>query len=343
MVVSSWTPSRGELVHAIMVREFGGPEKLQLVELPDPQPGPGEVLVAVAAAGVNRADALARSGGYHRAGKPPLLLGLEGAGTVAGVGPGVTQLRIGQRVVALGATNDPGFYAEFAVVPAAMVVPVPDDVELTEAAALPTAWLTAWYCLRRLADLQSGETVLIHAAASGVGSAAVQIAIDAGATVIGTARSSGKTSWARELGATAVLDTSAMDSGTMIEDVRRLTSGRGADVVLDTVGGQTFAVSLRAAAYAARVVSLANVALAPSTIDTRDFYPKNIRILGFQITALIEHGYDPRPDLRELLDGIGSGRFSVPVDVTFPLVQAEQAHRRLEARANRGKVLLTIP
>jgi len=114
------------------------------------------------------------------------------------------------------------------------------------------------------------------------------------------------------------------------------------NVAFDLVGGQAFTDSLKAVGYAGRVLAMANVALAPSTIDTRDFYPKNVRIFGFQITALLEHGYDPRPDLVKLLDGIAAGRFTVNIDATFPLAQAADAHRHLEQRSNRGKVLLSL-
>jgi len=256
-------------MRAVQVEAFGGPDQLRLVEIPDPAPGPGQVLVEVAAAGVNRADVLVRSGGYHRAGQPPLVLGLEGAGTVVELGAGVPQgLAVGDRVVAMGATNTPGFYAELAAVPVSQVVQLPDGVESAAAAALPTAWLSAWYCLRRLAGVQAGECVLVHAAASGVGSAAVQIARDAGATVIAVAGTPQKAAWARELGAQEALDSGSVDAQELVAQVQRLTGGRGADVVLDTVGGDTFATSLRAAGYAGRVVSLANVALVPSLIDT---------------------------------------------------------------------------
>jgi len=169
----------------------------------------------------------------------------------------------------------------------------------------------------------------------------VAIALDAGARVIATARLSDKAVWVTGLGADCVLDTSVLDSDRLVEQIAVLTDGRGPDVVLDTVGGQTVADSLRAVGYAGRVVALANVALAPSLIDTRDFYPKNVRILGFQITALMEHGYDPRPDLTDLLEAVCPGRFTVPVDAVFPLAEAAEAHRYLEARANRCKVMLT--
>jgi NADPH2:quinone reductase len=292
----------------------------------------------VLAAGVNRADLLFRSGGYHRGPALPAVPGLEGAGRVLAVGDGVSGFSAGDRVLAWGATGDPGFYAEQAVVGADRVLPVPDGVELTAAATLPTAWLSAWYCLRRLAELRAGETVLVHAGASGVGSAAVQIAKDAGATVIATAGSPEKVAWVAGLGADEVLDHRAAD---VTAEVLRLTGGRGADVVLDLVGGDTFAASLRSVARLGRVVAMANVALAPSTIDTRDFYPKNVHIHGFQITDLMENGWDPRPDLRELLAAVATGRFTVPIDTVLPPEHAADAHRRLASRAALGKVVLS--
>jgi NADPH2:quinone reductase len=329
-------------MRAIAIQRFGGPEVLEVLDLPDPAPGPTEVLLAVDVAGVNRADILVRTGRYHRAGRPPLILGVEGAGTVLAVGTEVDHVVVGQQVVAMGETNVPGFYADRAVVPATRVIALPDGVDLRSAAALPTSWLSAWYCLRRLAEIRPGESLLIHAAASGVGSAAVRIAVDIGATVIATAGSAEKVDWVKDLGAQHVLDSSAVGGDALVDKVKSLTDGQGVDAVLDIVGGSAFADSLRAIGYGGRVVAMANVALAPSTVDTRDFYPKNGRIFGFQITALMEHGYDPRPDLRELLDSVAAGRFTVDIDATFPLADAADAHRHVERRANRGKVLLTM-
>ncbi|MET0865303.1 MAG: zinc-binding dehydrogenase, partial [Nakamurella sp.] len=308
----------------------------------DPVPAAGQVLIGIETAGVNRADILVRTGKYHRAGQPPLVLGVEGAGTVLGVGPDVDEFAVGQRVVGLGETNKPGFYAEQVVVPVGQVVAVPDAVSLASAAALPTAWLSAWYCLHRLLQIQAGETVLLHAAASGVGSAAVRIAVDAGATVIATARSAEKVSWVTELGAQHALDSSTEHGDRLVATVQELTGGHGVDAVLDVVGGQAFSDSLRAIAYGGRVVAMANVALASSTIDTRDFYPKNGRIFGFQITALMDHGYDPRPDIADLLAAVATGRFTVDIDSTFPLADAAAAHRHVESRQTRGKVLLAL-
>ena len=328
-------------MRSVVLDHFGAPEVLHLTDTPTPAPGPGEVLVDISAAGVNRADLLARAGRYHRAGRPAARArpgGLRHRRPWAAASPVSNP---GTRVIARGATNEPGFYREQAVVPAAHVVPVPDGVDDASAASLPTAWLSAWYCLHHLGQVQAGQTVLVHAAASGVGSAAVQVAGAAGATVVATARTPAKTEWVRELGADTVIDTAEGDRAATLAAIHDATAGRGADIVLDTVGGDTFADSLKAAAYAARVVALANVALAPSTIDTRDFYPKNLQILGFQITALMEHGYDPRTDLESLLEGVATGRFTVPITATFDLADAAKAHEKLEDRATRGKVVLT--
>jgi NADPH2:quinone reductase len=324
-------------VHVSRIEEFGEPDVLGWIEVDDPVAGPGEVLMAVDAAAVNRADLLFRSGGYHRGPALPAVPGLEGAGRVLAVGSGVDGFAAGDRVLAWGATGEPGFYAERAVVPVGRVLAVPDGVDLVAAAALPVAWLSAWYCLRRLGGVGAGQTVLVHAGASGVGSAAVQVAKDAGATVIATAGTADKLEWVRKLGADEVLDHTAAD---VPAEVLRLTGGRGADVVLDLVGGDTFAGSLRAVARAGTVIAMANVALAPSTIDTRQFYPRNVHIHGFQITDLMEHGWDPRPELVELLDALASGRFTVPIDSTLPLARAADAHRRLASRAASGKVVL---
>ncbi|MFI1364621.1 zinc-binding alcohol dehydrogenase family protein [Streptomyces griseochromogenes] len=328
-------------MRAVRIEEFGGPEVLVPVEVPDPVAGPGQVLVRVAAAGVNRADALVRAGRYHRAGRPPLIPGVEAAGTVAAVGEGVTGFRVGQRVMALDGIDSPGFYAESAAVSATQVTALPDGVDLTEAAALPVAWLSAWYCLRRLAKVTQGDTVVIKAAASGVGTAAVQIAAEAGARVVALAGSAEKAAWAGRFGAADVVDTSRHADEAEVEEVLRLTGGRGADVVLDTVGGRAFGRSLRETGHGGRVVALANVALEQSILDTRDFYPKNIAILGFQLTNLQIHGWDPRPDLRELAERVAAGVYRVPVETVLPLSEARAAHERLESRDNRGKIVLT--
>lgn len=325
-------------MRVVQVAEFGPAQNLTLAEEPDPTPGPGQLLVDIAAAGVNRSDLLFRSGRYHSGPPLPAVPGGEGAGTVIAVGADVDGFAVGDRVVAWGGPNAPGFYRERALVDPNRAVPVPANVSLAAAASLPIAWLSAWHCLRVLADLRAGETVLIHAAASGVGSAAIQIAKDIGATVIGVVGSAAKQHWISDLGADHTLNRREAD---VVAEVGRITEGRGVQVALDAVGGEAFAQSLKAVGANGRVVALANVALAPSTIDTRDFYPKNVRINGFQLTNLMRTGWDPRPELRELLESVHNGRFTVPIDTTFPLADAAQAHLLLESGNTLGKVVLT--
>ena len=179
---------------AVQIEEFGGPEVLNTAEIPTPEAGEDEVLIELRASGVNRSDILTRSGSYHAAGQPPIVPGFEGSGIVREPGPAATGRSSGDRVLAFG--GRPGFYAEYVAVPSRHVVKMPEDLDWDSAAALPVAPLSAWYCLQRLAWLRSGEKVLIWAAASGVGDAAVQIAKHPGATVIATAGSDEKVTWA---------------------------------------------------------------------------------------------------------------------------------------------------
>lgn len=322
-------------MRVVRLDRFGGPDVLHVADASVPEIGDDEVLIAVEAAAVNRLDVLTRSGGYHRGGQPPLVLGNEGSGTIAAVGAQVPGLAVGDPVFAF--RGRPGFYAEYVAVPAVRVVRRPAGLDPAAAAALPTAWLSAWYCLHHLARLQRGEVVLVWAAASGVGDAATQIARRAGAIVIAIAGGEDKVAWALGNGAHHGIDHARHD---VHAEVMAVTGGAGADVVLDTVGGASFSASLRAAARAGRVVALANVALEVSIIDTRDFYPRNLTIHGFQITDLIDHGYDPRDDLRQLAALAATGGLTVHIDTALPLEQAAQAHQRLEQRQTRGKVVL---
>ena len=319
----------------IRIDAFGPPEVLKLVEL-DPLPlGPGEVRVAARACGVNRADVLQRTGKYHGA-SVPAFPGREAAGVVTEVGPGVEGIAPGDRVVAF--RGKPGCYATEVVSPASRVVRIPEGVAFEEAASLPTSWLSAWYCLVRLAKLRPGETLLVQGAASAVGHAAVGIARSRGAKVIATAGSAEKLAWLATLGADHGIDYSREDVAARVAE---LTGGKGVEAVLDAVGGKAFGSSLKALAYGGRCVQMANVTTEDSVVNTRDFYPKNAAIYGFQISFLMERdGWDPRPDLAELLALVAAGTLRVHVDRTFPLADAAAAHRYLEERRNRGNVVL---
>jgi NADPH:quinone reductase len=262
--------------------------------------------------------------------------GFEGSGVVREVGDSVERFAPGDRVFAFG--GRPGFYAERVAVSERRAVGVPDDLDFASAAALPTAPLSAWYCLKHLARLVVGEKILVYAAASGVGDAAVQIAKLTGAEVLAVAGSEEKVAWALQNGADHGVNYTERD---VLSEVDAIFGEGGVDVVLDAVGGIRFAEALRAVGHGGRVVALANVALEPSAVDTRDFYPKNVTIHGFQLTNLVERlGYDPRGDLEELAHMAAHGELKVHVDATFPLAEAADAHRHMEGRRNRGKVIL---
>jgi NADPH2:quinone reductase len=322
-------------LRVVQVAEFGGPEVLRLVEMPKPAPGPEEVLVEVRAAAVNRVDVLLRSGRYHTPPTLPFVPGREASGVVIDVGADVDAVRSGDRLVAFA--GRPGAYAEFMAVPARNVFPMPDGLEWPSATSLPIAWLTAWYCLRHVARVQAGETVLVHAAASGVGDAAVQIAKHLGARVIASAGSDEKVAWAEANGADWGVNYDGQD---VVAEVARVTENAGANVVIDAVGGPVFSQSIKAVGRSGRVVALANVSLEDSVVNTRDFYPKNATIYGFQLASLMAEGYDPHRDLEELMNLVVSGTLTVHINRVFPLEEAPEAHVHLEERRNRGKVVL---
>src|SRR5918995_1152928 len=226
---------------AVQIERFGAPEVLEVAEVSSPEPQGDEVLIEVEAVGVNRADLLTRSGLYHRAGQPPLVLGFEGSGVVREVGDSIERFASGDRVFAFG--GRPGFYAEQVAVSERRVVGVPEGLDFASAAALPTAPLSAWYCLRHLARLAAGEKVLVYAAASGVGHAAVQIAKLTGAEVLAVAGSDAKVAWALQNGADHGVNYAERD---VLSEINAIFGGGGVDVVLDAVGGTRFAEALKA-------------------------------------------------------------------------------------------------
>lgn len=320
---------------AIVVDSFGGPEALRVVDRDPPAAGPGEVVLEVKAVNVNRADVLMRTGKFHGPKQLPMTLGLGAAGVVREAGPGVTRFKPGDRVLTAG--DRIGSYAELARIPEARLVAIPDGVDWAQAATLPTAGISAFFCLFHLAQLREGETVLIHAAASGVGHAAVQLARQAGARVIATAGSDRKLDWARELGAWQGINYSREN---VVDRVMALTEGAGVEVAIDAVGGPAFRWSLQALKHAGRCVALANVTTEDTVMNTRDFYPKNAVIHGFQLMRRMETGYDPRGDLADLLERIRKGELRPHVAQRFPLERVADAHRALESRETLGHVVL---
>jgi NADPH:quinone reductase len=320
---------------AIVVHEFGEPEVLRYEDAPDPKIGAGEVLVRVRAVGVNFADHLMRRGTY-RGQEPPLIPGLELAGEVVMVGPGVSGLSVGQRV--FGWARDT--YAELAAVPATKLLPIPEHLSFEQAAAVPTVFGTAWACLSCLAKLQPGERVLVHAAGSGVGTAAIQVAKALGAWVVTTAGDDWKLDRARELGADETINYKTAGQALAAE-VARLTNGDGVQIVLEGVGRATFAASMQVLSPMGRMVIYGSPSGARVELDTRLAIFKNLTIYGLAITT--------EPRTQETIDDFRTGalplfeqqRLSPVIHQVLPFSQAAEAHRILLERGQFGKLVLT--
>jgi len=320
---------------AIRVHEPGGPEALRYEEAPDPKPEPGVVLMRVEAAGINFADTLARKGLYPTSTPPPFIPGFEVAGTVIGVGEGVEGVPAGQRVTGFAPK---GGYAELAVMPAASAIPIPEPMTFEEAAAFPIVFLTAYHALKSFGRLRQGESVLIHAAAGGVGTAAVQLAKVWGARVFATAGSDEKLSRVKGLGADEVLNYRTAD---FAEAVRRWTGGKGVDVILESVGGEVFEKSLRSLARDGRLVAIGFSSGVQPQLQLGLLVMNGLSVLGLHIGVMTLK----RPELisasaRELIELLAKGRIKPVVGHVFPLRDAAEAHRILEGRGSYGKLVL---
>lgn len=325
-------------MRAVVIDSPGGPEQLRLAERPDPEPGPGEVLVQVAAAGVNRADLLQRAGRYPPPPGASDVPGLEIAGTVAALGPGATGWAIGDEVCAVLAG---GGYAELAVVPAGCLLPLPSGTDLLTAAAVPEVFTTAHDNLFTRGGLQPGETVLIHGGASGVGTAAVQLAARAGCTVVVTAGTPRGLAACADLGAAAGIDYRAED---FVDSVERLTDGRGVDVILDIMGAVYLERNLRVLATEGRLVVIGLQGGVRAELDLGRMLSKRLQVLGSTLRA---RSADEKAVLAarlrdEVWPGFADGSLKPVVDRVFPLEEAAAAHAHLEAGGHVGKVLLDL-
>jgi NADPH2:quinone reductase len=320
-------------VHAIRIHTTGGPEVLRYEELPQPHPAAGQVLVRVAASGVNYIDI------YHRSGLYPLplpaTLGQEGAGTVEAVGPGVVGIQPGDRVAWSGI---PGSYADYILAPAERLVGVPAHLGLEQAAAAMLQGMTAHYLACTTYPLAAGETCLVHAAAGGVGLLLVQIAKLRGARVIGTVSTAAKADLARQAGADYVIRYTEQDFEA---EVRRITHGAGVQVVYDSVGRVTFEKSLNCLARRGMLVLFGQ-----SSGPVPPFDPQILNQKGslFLTRPSLAHYTATREELLsragEVLGWIAAGRLALRIHRTYPLARAAEAHRDLESRATSGKLLL---
>lgn len=333
----------------VWIPRIGGPEVLEIREAADPEPGPGEVRVRVAASGINFADILARMGLYPDAPKPPTVVGYEVSGEIDRLGPGVDGLAVGDRILA---TTLLGGYSNAVTVPAQAVFPVPGRLSLEAAAAIPVNYLTAWIMLVWLSNVRPGERVLIHAAAGGVGQAALQICLWSGAEVIGTA-SAAKHERLRKLGVHHCIDYRTRD---FYQEVQRITAGEGVDIALDAVGGTSAMKSYRCLAPLGRLFLFGVSSFAPGTRRsllatlrglwaTPRFHPlkmihRNRGVFGVNLGHLWQKRELLRHMMEDILALVADGTFVPVVDRTFPLEQASDAHAYIQARKNFGKVLL---
>ena len=317
----------------IQVKEHGGPEKLELVDVPKPAPGPRQALVKIAASGVNFIDVYFRTGLYKA--ELPITLGSEGAGTVESVGPDVTEVAPGDRVAYAMAR---GSYAEYAVVPSAQLVKIPAGVDFQQAAAAMLQGMTAHYLTHSTFPLKSSDTCLVHAAAGGVGLLLVQMARRIGARVFGTVSTEAKAQLARAAGAHEIIRYTEQDFEI---EVRRLTDGRGVDVVYDSVGATTFAKSLSSLRPRGMLALFGQ-----SSGPVPPFDPNILNGKGslFLTRPSLAHHCATRDELLwrsgDVLGWVASGDLKLRVDHAYPLADAAQAHRDLESRKTSGKLLL---
>ncbi len=323
---------------AIAIQGKGGPEVLVAGQRPVPMPGAGQVLIKVAAAGVNRPDVLQRKGLYPAPKGHSELPGLEVAGTVAAVGKDAGRFKIGDRVMAL---LNGGGYSEYALAEEPATLPVPEGVSMIEAAAIPETFFTVWHNVFERGALKSGEWFLVHGGTSGIGVTAIQLGAALGAKVIATAGSAQKCAACRELGAVRAVDYTQED---FVEVVKAETDGRGVDVILDMVGGDYVDRNIRSLADDGRLVNIGYQSGSKVTVDMMRVMLKRLTLTGstLRIRPTAIKGAIARAVEAHALPLVSSGKVRVIVDSTFPLRDAAAAHARMETSQHIGKIVLTV-
>lgn len=326
---------------AIAIARFGGPEELRLMDMPEPKPGPGEALVRLERAGINFIDVYMRSGHYarsHTYQTPlPMTIGMEGGGTVAALGENVHDLKVGDRVAYCIVR---GSYAQYAVVPAWKLVKVPEGVPLAVATALMLQGLTAHYLSHSAFALGPGYICLVHAAAGGVGQLLTQLARLRGATVIATVGSAEKAVIARSRGADHVIHYRECD---FREEVMKLTGGKGVDVVYDAVGKETISRSIRSLRRRGLCVNYGGASGLVQTVEPLELAEAgSVYFTRPHLADYIATPEELRARAQDLFDAYAAGQLIVNIDREFPLAEAASAHRYLEARNTKGKLLLNV-
>ena len=322
---------------AIGIKTPGGPETLVPEERPVPSPGAGEILVKVAAAGVNRPDVMQRTGLYPPPKGASDIPGLEIAGEVVAVGEGVTRWSIGDQVMALVIG---GGYAQYCLAHESHALSVPNGLSMAEAAAIPETFFTVWHNVFERGGLKSGETLLVHGGSSGIGTVAIQLARAFGARVIATAGSSEKCDACRKLGADVAVNYKTED---FVAATKEATGGNGADVILDMVGGDYIERNYEAAAVEGRIVQIAFQASPKANVDFRRVMLKRLHHTGSTLRSrsVEDKGAIAGAIAAKVMPLIAAGKVRPVMDSTFPLDQAAQAHARMESSAHIGKIVLT--
>ena len=330
--------SAPDTMTAIEISTPGGPDVLKPKTVPTPRPGPGQILVKVAAAGVNRPDVAQRMGAYPPPQGHSPLPGLEVAGEVAAVGSGVTRWKVGDKVCAL---VNGGGYAEYCIAEEPIALPVPGGLDMTKAAAVPETFFTVWNNVFERGRLTSGEWFLVHGGSSGIGTTAIQLAKAFGAKVIATAGSAEKCKECLALGADRAVNYKTED---FVAAAKEATGGRGVDVTLDMVGGDYTERNIVAAAEDGRIVQIATLGGADVKFNISRLMMKRLTLTGSTL----------RPRTREVKAGfaraleervwplLAAGKVKVVLDSTFPLAKAADAHRRLETSQHVGKIVLVV-
>ncbi len=327
---------------AVTVQTPGSPATLAWSEVPDPVPQPGEVLIDVAASAVNRADLLQAAGHYPPPPGASPILGMECSGVVSGLGPGVYGWQVGDRVCALLAG---GGYAERVSVPEVQVLPVPHGVDLVDAAGLPEVTCTVWSNLVMTAGLQSRQTVLIHGGSSGIGTMAIQVARQEGATVAVTASRTNALEFCRELGAAITINYTEQD---FVEQIRAATGGRGADIILDVVGAQYLERNIAALADGGRLIVIGMQGGTTAELDLNSLLRKRAGVIGTTLRSRPVTGPGSKAEVvaavrQGLWPQIEAGEVKPVIDAVMDMQQAEAAHRRLAAGGHIGKIVLRAP
>jgi NADPH:quinone reductase len=325
-------------MRAVEITQPGGPEVLVPTSRPVPQPAKGEVLIRVAAAGVNRPDVFQRQGSYAPPPGTTDLPGLEVAGEVVAIGPETARWKVGDKVTALVAG---GGYAEYCLAPAPQCLPIPGGLTMIEAAALPETFLTVWTNVFQRGRLQAGETLLVHGGSSGIGTTAIQLASRSGSRVFATAGSAEKCSKCRELGASVAIDYKTEDFVKVIE---RETGGKGVDVILDMVGGDYINRNLQCLAVEGRMVHISFLKGTKAEINLSSLMVKRQTITGSTLRpqSVAQKGAIAKAVEEKVWPLVAAGEVRPQIHATFPLDQAADAHRLMESSVHVGKIMLTI-